>query len=168
MSHWYVIQTKVRQEHLAASHLLRQCYPVFLPIIRQDCRQRGRWRQATEPLFPGYLFSQLDLATDNTAPIRSTRGVIGLVRFNGQPCAIPTGVIDSLQSMQQAADGVICCQRLFKSGDKVIITDGPLAGLEAIFIATSTQERVCILLDFLGRQQTVKISHHHIAPADHL
>ena len=40
-----------------------------------------RWQGTVEPLFPGYLFVQLDLGRQNTAPIRSTRGVIGMVRF---------------------------------------------------------------------------------------
>ena len=85
MKLWYAIHTKPRQEDLAAEHLRRQEFEVYLPRIKQPRRYRGRWRDAIEPLFPRYLFIRLELGSENVAPIRSTRGVTKLVSFNGQP-----------------------------------------------------------------------------------
>ena len=161
---WYAIHTKARQEYVAMENLVRQSYEVFLPLIRQSRRRRGRWQAVTEPLFPGYLFSRLDLEADNIAPIRSTRGVAGLVRFGGLPCPVPAEVVENLQSLQESEEGVICTATLFQPGDRVSISEGPLAGLEGIFLASSGKERVSLLLDFLGKQQRIDISPHQIAP----
>ena len=113
---WYAIHTKARQEYVAMENLVRQSYEVFLPLIRQSRRRRGRWQAVTEPLFPGYLFSRLDLEADNIAPIRSTRGVAGLVRFGGLPCPVPADVVENLQSLQESEEGVICTATLFQPG----------------------------------------------------
>ena len=161
---WYAIHTKARQEYVAMENLVRQSYEVFLPLIRQSRRRRGRWQAVTEPLFPGYLFSRLDLEADNIAPIRSTRGVAGLVRFGGLPCPVPADVVENLQSLQESEEGVICTATLFQPGDRVSISEGPLAGLEGIFLAASGKERVSLLLDFLGKQQRIDVSRHQIAP----
>lgn len=165
MSDWYAVHTKARQEYIAVENLDRQAYETFLPLIRQSRRRRGRWREVTEPLFPGYLFTRLDLDADNIAPIRSTRGVTGLVRFGGLPCSVPQTVVDSLKAMQETDEGVICTATLFRQGDRVTIASGPLAGLEGIFLAETGTERVSLLLDFLGRHQQIHISRHQIAPA---
>jgi transcriptional antiterminator RfaH len=165
MGDWYAIHTKARQEYVAVENLERQSFEVFLPLIRQSRRRRGRWQTVTEPLFPGYLFSRLDLEADNIAPIRSTRGVTGLVRFGGLPCPVPVDVVEDLQNLQESEEGVICTATLFQQGDRVSICEGPLAGLEGIFLAASGKERVSLLLDFLGKQQRIDISRHRIAPA---
>ena len=164
MTDWYAIHTKPRQEYVAVENLERQSYEVFLPLIRQPRRRRGRWQTVTEPLFPGYLFSRLDLEADNIAPIRSTRGVTGLVRFGGLPCPVPADVVENLQILQESEEGVICTATLFQPGDRVSISEGPLAGLEGIFLAASGKERVSLLLDFLGKQQRIDVSRHQIAP----
>jgi transcriptional antiterminator RfaH len=166
MSDWYAIRTKARQEHIAVENLDRQDFETFLPLIRQSRRRRNQWREITEPLFPGYLFTRLDLDADNIAPIRSTRGVTGLVRFGSMPIPVPNAVVENLMSIQDRTDGIICTATLFRSGDRVSICSGPLAGLEGIFLATSGKERVSLLLDFLGRQQRINISCHQLAPAD--
>ena len=78
---WYVVATKLRQETVALQNLKRQSYEVFLPQITLRKRRRGKWQEVIEPLFPGYLFVALEAGVDDAAPIRSTLGCVGLVRF---------------------------------------------------------------------------------------
>lgn len=165
MPQWYAVHTKARQEHVALENLHRQAFESFLPLIRQSRHRRGRWREVTEPLFPGYLFTRLDMQAENIAPIRSTRGVSGLVRFGGNHVPVPDSVVESLIAIQDSTDGIICTATLFRHGDRVTIASGPLAGLEGVFLGASGEERVCLLLDFLGKQQRIHISRHQIAPA---
>jgi len=89
MSRWYAIHTKPRQEETALAHLERQGFDCHLPRARERRRARHRYALVTLPLFPRYLFARLDLATQNTAPIRSTQGVVGLVRFGLDPAPLP-------------------------------------------------------------------------------
>ncbi len=86
---WYAVCCKPRQEAIAEENLLRQGFHVNLPRIRIRRHRRGQWIDAIEALFPRYLFIRIDPYRCNTAPVRSTRGVVGLVRFGGQPAVVP-------------------------------------------------------------------------------
>jgi transcriptional antiterminator RfaH len=164
MEAWYAVHAKARQERLAVEHLTRQHYQVYLPLIRSPKRRRGKWRDVVEPLFPGYLFIRLDLQLHNTAPIRSTCGVTGLVRFGGEPLPVPTELIERLLGAETDSQGTIRAEHLFQPGDRVEIAAGPLAGLTAIFLAPSGQERAHLLLELLGRANRVVVSQHHLVP----
>src|SRR5450759_2270221 len=93
---WYAVCCKPRQEAVAEENLLRQGFHVYLPRIRIRQRRRGQWLDAVEVLFPRYIFIRIDPLRRTTAPVRSTRGVIGLVRFGGQPAVVPDSVMEAL------------------------------------------------------------------------
>lgn len=118
-----------------------------------------------EALFPGYLFVELDPHHESTAPIRSTRGAVGLVRFGDQPCAIPEPVIAGLRYAEPGADQPIDPTTLLKPGDRVTIIDGPLAGLTAIFKARTAAERICLLFDLLGRPNECTVAPYQVSLA---
>ena len=164
MSHWYAIQTKARQESMARDHLERQGFNIYLPMFRSVKRRRERWQTVVEPLFPGYLFAQLDIESQDIGPIRSTRGVVGLVRFGMQLLPVPQLFVDALIDGQPDGDAPVDLQAVFKGGDDVTIVDGPLAGMKAIFESVSGQERVCLLLDLMGRQNRVTVDARQIIP----
>ena len=165
MESWYAIHTKTGQEKVATEHLERQGYHIYLPLLSNSRRRRGKWRAVVEPLFPGYLFAQLDTNIKNISPIRSTRGVIGPVRFGGELCRVPVEVINELVCSQPDRFRLIDPARVFKPGDHVKIVEGPLAGVSAIFQAKSAEERVYLLLDLLGRTNQVVVSTHQVVPA---
>ena len=124
---WYAVATRPRMEGAARENLERQGYGVCLPELRLRKRRQGRWQDVNEPLFPGYLFVALDLAVDNTAPIRSTVGVRGLVRFGLRSPPMPAGSVEMfLGNTRGRRRGPLafCCRRfLAHSGG------GPLRGL---------------------------------------
>jgi transcriptional antiterminator RfaH len=160
---WYAIHTKPRQEELAAEHLDRQEFEIYLPRIKQARRFRQKWRDTIEPLFPRYLFIRLDLGRDNVAPIRSTRGVTKLVSFNGLPATVPDPLIDALVTSADPDTGLLHPHEdRFKPGATVTIVNGPLAGLEAIFKAHDGAARSIILLELLGKTRQLKIDRDHL------
>jgi len=165
---WYPVHTKARQEAVAEENLCRQGYVVHLPRLRAPKRRRGRWREVIEPLFPGYLFVEMDLALDDPAPIRSTRGATGLVRFGGYARPMPPGVVEGLIAAARCADdGTVCREQLLAAGDRVEIVDGPLAGLTAVFLAPTGEDRARLLLELLGREHSVVLSRHQLVMASH-
>ena len=89
MKQWYLIYTKPRQELIAVANLQNQAYNAFAPQVSVKKRTNQGWKQVNEPLFPNYVFIQLDDVADDWKPIRSTRGVSGFVRFgSGVPAPI--------------------------------------------------------------------------------
>lgn len=165
LAHWYVLQTKARHESVAERNLENQAFSTFLPWLQTQKRVRGRWQSSREPLFPGYLFVELDIVSQNTAPIRSTRGVIRLVRLGNTLRPFPEKILNALRQSQATGCDAIDPARLFKAGDNVKLVDGPMAGLNAIFKARNSQERVVVLLNMLGVETEVSVSPHQLTRA---
>jgi len=159
MKCWYLVHIKPRKEMVAEQNLQNQGYEVYLPLVQQLCRRRGHWIEVIEPLFPCYLFVCLQFGYDNVRPIRYTTGVRDLVRFTEEPAVVPDQIIASLRRTADCKTGLHHPKGpLFKPGNAVIIDAGPFAGLQAIFLAETGQERAIILLEMLGRENRVTVN----------
>lgn len=163
---WYAVCCKPRQETVAEENLLRQGFQVYLPRIRIRQRRRGQWLDAVEVLFPRYIFIRIDPLRRTTAPVRSTRGVIGLVRFGGQPAVVPDAVMEALLQREDAASGLHQDNRpLFSAGEPIKLVDGPLTGMEGVFTQQDGDKRVIVLLELLGKANKVRVDRDWIAKA---
>jgi transcriptional antiterminator RfaH len=158
MSHWYLIHTKIRQEWHALQNLERQGFECYLPCVQAEKLQCGALTVVDEPLFPRYLFIRLGsgLEGQNWAPIRSTTGVSRLVSFGNVPAKVDDELVDAIRSQISGPGGL---RRQFEPGQKVVITQGPFAGLEAIYQLSDGESRVMVLLNILSK--TVKM---YLAP----
>ena len=93
MKNWYLIQTKPKQEAEAQRNLSDQNYAVFFP--------KAFIKGKTVPLFPRYLFIELDDKSQNWTPIRSTKGVANFVRFGLTFAKVPNKIINMIKVQQQ-------------------------------------------------------------------
>lgn len=162
---WYAVYTKPRQESLAEAQLQQQGYEVFLPHMLCRRRHRERWLQRREPMFPRYLFVAPAHDEQTLAPVRSTRGVSGLVRFGSRIQPLTHGVIDALRRLCEAhGSEAEAPPTLFSPGQRVRILEGPFRDLDAIVHAQNGAERVAILLNWMGREARLDVSIHALAP----
>ncbi|GEK46784.1 transcription antitermination protein RfaH [Bisbaumannia pacifica] len=159
---WYVIQCKGGESFRAAEHLVNQAYEVFHPVLEVQRRRRGRLLWVEEPLFPHYLFIRLDRLASDWRPIRSTRGVLRLVSFGGEPLAVDDGLIEALRqgATHQAAEA----NHYFRAGEPVTITEGPFQALTAVFERHKGEERAIVLLDLLHRRQRLEMPVARLQP----
>lgn len=166
MSSWSAVFTKPRQEDVARENLARQAFRAYLPKLKQRKRRRGQWIEVIEPLFPRYLFVELDLGVQNISPIRSTFGVVDLVRFGQQPAMAPRGFVESLMAAEDPASAChLARAEPFRRGDRVVIASGPFAGSEAIFEEPTGEGRVILLLELLGRANRVLVDRDRVVCA---
>ena len=166
MKQWYAIYTKPGKELLAAENLSRQAFENYLPLTSERVLRRGNWREQVKPLFPRYLFICLDVTLQSTAAIRSTIGVSNLVRFGGEPAVVPSGLLDALQAQTDPATGLVVLDGpVFEVGDKVCLMDGPFRGIQGKFQGASGAHRSMILLDILGRENSVLVENDLLTSA---
>lgn len=156
---WYVIQCKAKESFRAAENLQNQGFEVFHPNLEVERLCAGKIKLISEPLFPYYLFIYLSDITDNWRPIRSTRGVLKMLSFGTTPLKVPTELIEELKQRIQPL-----AENLFKAGDEVLIDEGPLKGLKAIFETKKGDERVILLLNLLQKQQRVEVATRSVRP----
>ena len=165
MRRWYCVHTRPRAEAQALEHLQRQGFECFLPRLRRGVQRGGRRQVVTEALFPRYLFLRADADSTSLAPVRSTRGAVDLVRTAGQPASVPDAFIEHLQA-DADADGLITLPgRRLLPGERVAITEGPLAGLQGIYTQAQGEQRALVLLELLGGAQSVALPTCVLEPA---
>lgn len=154
---WYLVHCKPRQDIRASENLERQGFHCYCPVRRVEKFRYGRKQALAEPLFPGYLFIRLDRVNDNWHPIRSTRGVNGIVRFNQEPLPVQDEIIEQIRTR---LGGTAAPEPYLKPGEHVQITEGAFSRLEAIFVANDGEERVVVLLNLLQRDQELTFPLH--------
>jgi transcriptional antiterminator RfaH len=103
---WYLLQCKARQDNRAEENLARQGYTYFRPkIIKKHDSSNEKTNH--QSLFPSYIFIQLGIK-DNWGALRSTKGILKLVKFGEHPQAVEATVIeqikDRLESLAKIED----------------------------------------------------------------
>ena len=163
---WHAVVCKPRQEAVAEENLRRQGFEVYLPRLETRERSRGAWREVVKALFPRYLFVRVRPLYQNVAPIRSTRGALGLVRFGVEPAIVPKELIESIQARAAAVSDLHADPaRQFRAGEKVIVMEGPLTGMEGVFSCADGEQRAILLLELLGKANRVRVQSDWIARA---
>jgi transcriptional antiterminator RfaH len=111
-----------------------------------------------EPLFPRYLFLQIDVEEQSLAPVRSTVGVTDIVRFGAEYAAVLDEIVQELMNRAEPETGLHRLREpLFERGVQVRVSEGPFGGLEGVFECYEGEERASILLEVLGPQTRVRI-----------
>jgi len=150
---WYALQHKPAQGDRAVLHLQNQDVACFFPKIEVEKIKAGKRTKKLEPLFPGYLFVNLEQTDPMWAKLRSTRGITRIVGFANKPAAIDDAVIDHIKaSMDKVAE-----QGGIKPGQPIELDDGPFKGISAIFQAYDGEERAIVLITFMQKQQQVRV-----------
>ena len=99
----------------------------------------------------------------SSSTIGSTRGVRSLVRFGGAPCVVPGHLVydlmahcDSDALREQLSDAPL-------TGEKVLIEQGPFAGLEAIYVEADGETRAILLLTLLQKETTTSFANEEFS-----
>ena len=124
---WFAIQSKSRQERLAAARVAGLDLEVFLPQLREEQSAHDGIRRISRALFSGYFFSRFcPLESLNT--VRFTHGVLRAVGSGRFPIPVAPEMIRGIRERIQP-DGFIRLElRGFEPGEKVTIEQGPFQG----------------------------------------
>ena len=157
MKHWYLIQFKPNSYRLAERNLHRQRFETFLPMQKITRRKASRFVSDLKPLFPGYMFVSVnsDLAPWRT--INSTIGVSKLVSFEGKPKPLPLQLISGLM-LRCDSFGALLPPKSLNEGDSVEMLTGPFANFIATVDTIDPEQRIWILMDFMGQKTLMQVT----------
>lgn len=147
---WVLIYTKARQEIVANENLKKQGFKTFLPLI--DETNESNVFRSLVPVFPRYIFAQINLGLDNWTSIKSSYGVGHIVMFGEKFTSIPNNIIKLIQDKLNE-EGIYKESILtvdFQKGDSLTIKEGRFAGIDAIFLSNKSKDRVRLLLKLLN------------------
>jgi transcriptional antiterminator RfaH len=157
-SRWYVVQTHSHAEAKASWHLQRQGFEIYLPRYLKKRRHARRTETVIAPLFPRYLFAAVDMTSQRWLSIHSTIGVTRLVCAGDRPAAVPVAVFEALKRREDA-NGLIQLDHKpqFLPGDKVCVLGGAFHDCLGLCEGMTSNERVRILLELLGRKVRINL-----------
>lgn len=153
---WFCLRTQTKHEHIASAHLQQNKVDVFFPRIRfkRTTRMGPVW--VTEALFPNYLFARFDW-THSLRLVCHSPGVSGVVHFGLHWPIVPDEAIEEMRACLGNGEVHVIPPEVLP-GDAVQISGGCMHGLRAIVTQVMPgRKRVAVLLDFLGRQTSIKL-----------
>lgn len=149
---WYVVWTEARAEKAVAPRLDRMGYESWVPTYTTRRKWSDRYKAVTLPLFPGYIFCR-------TGPGRwhdliRVPGVLTLVK-EGMAAAILTDAYVEGIKRVIAAPGSdpepVTELPAFGPGEKVIVRDGPMAGMTGVVQEMQSRRVLIIWVELIGR-----------------
>jgi transcriptional antiterminator RfaH len=153
---WFCLRSQPKHEHIAAARLRAELIEAFSPRIRFKRATRRGPSWFTEALFPGYLFARFDWQ-NSFRIVTHASGVAGIVHFGNKWPTIPDTDIEELRRKFGEMELHVVDPEL-SEGETVQIATGAFRGLSAVISKVMpSQERVKILLEFVGRQTAVEI-----------
>ena len=161
---WYAVSTRSRQEKVAASMLENLAVSHFLPLINEERQWSDRKQMVALPLFPGYVFVQIARSSELQLRVLKVPGIVNFVGNQRGPLAIPESEIESVRAA--VFHGAGCSPHPFlKTGDRVRVVRGVLAGLEGTLIRCGEQSKLVISVEMIQRSVSVSVAGSDVKPA---
>lgn len=160
---WFVVHTQPKSEMRAVANLERQEFRTFCPAERRVIRHARKSTVVMAPLFPNYVFVELEHLVDRWRAINGTRGVVRLITNGDEPLPIPFGIIEDLQR-RMGSDGAMDWTNSLRIGERVVISEGPFAKFIGTLEHLDAAGRVQVLLDLMGRSVRVSVQNESVAP----
>jgi len=158
---WYALHVGSHCEKPVASGLALRGYTQFLPLYRSRRRWSDRFQDVDLPLFPGYVFCQLDI--NNRLPVLMIPGVVNIVGLGKRPMPVADEEIAAVQRV--VASGMLARPWPFlKTGQMVLIEEGPLRGVSGIVKEIDGTTQLIVSISLLQRSLAVKFPRQAVRP----
>jgi transcription antitermination factor NusG len=151
---WYALYTKHQHEKSAADLLARKGFEVLLPLYSAAHRWKDRSKVVQLPVFPCYVFLRANLV--RKLEVLRTPGVFWFVGSSGRACPVAEQEIDAVRRVTQGPARFEPHPYL-KSGDRVRIRSGALAGIEGFLIRFKNVYRFVLSVELLQKSVPVEV-----------
>jgi transcriptional antiterminator NusG len=154
---YFVIQVKTRSEEKYLSLAEQALEPVNIKLIwprrRLRIRRRGRWRELLSPIFPGYLFLEVEeINPELYWMLKKPPGFYRFLKSNHDIRPLPEQDARILARLISLGEVVNRSLAAFDEGGRIRIIEGPLSGLEGLIVKVDRRKgRVKVKLDLYDK-----------------
>ncbi len=149
---WFVAHTRPRREKKLVEYCTRQGFATTLPCYASAHKYRGKTVVFQKPLFPGYVFLQLDPLQKGS--VRQNDHVANLLEVFDQE-TFTRQLREILAALE--TDLEIRLAPAIGEGMRVKIKSGPLQGIEGWVEKRYGRTTVLLRLDFINQAAAVKV-----------
>ena len=158
---WYAAYTYPRHEAKVLDQLVRRDIESFLPRYRALHKWRNGCKvEVQSPLFPGYVFVRIQL--EQQLRVLQVPSVANLVSFGGVPAPLPGEVIERLKTTLATISAEP--HAFLKSGDRVRIKTGCLAGIEGILVRRASGYRLVLNVELIMQAVSIEVNAEDVEP----
>lgn len=154
----YVVQVKSGCEKAVLTAFKRNKITAYAPIKIFLIRRGSKWIKEEKIIFPGYMFIECNLSTDDYYIIKGITGVIRILGANNIPSPIPIWEKPTLQLICNNGDPIGISEAEMIEG-RLIVTSGLIGKLCGKIIKYNPrQKRATIRVTVAGRVKDVALS----------
>jgi transcriptional antiterminator RfaH len=162
---WFVVKSNPGQEKLARYSLEEHGVEAYLPMTQ---KLNGRDELVSVPLFPSYLFARLTRDSAQWCAVFSARGVAAVLGAGSGRTPVNDGIVAAIRARE--VDGLVRLGVADKPkigpGSHVVITTGPFAAFEGVFLQTIDKRRCAVLLSLFSGSFRAEAKTAHVALAE--
>jgi transcription antitermination factor NusG len=161
MELWYALRVRSNFEKVVQSALRNHGLDEFLPLYETVSRWSDRTKRVDWPLFPGYVFGRFDAA--NRLPVLMMPGVVRILGSSAGPIPVDH---EELQAVRRSIESGLPLMPwpYLAVGDRVVVEDGALAGLEGVLVRLKNRLRIVVSVNLLQRSVAAEINRSRVRP----
>lgn len=160
---WYIALTEPSRETTAAAGLVGRRFTCYLPtFIKSVWASRNKRRKVTRPLFPGYLFVELQLGNEPWDYVRSVPGIREFLKTAGRPVTVPVMALDRIKLKEEELLLPPKDRAAYWKGKEIEVMKGPFAGFLGPIERMNGRDRVQVMLSVFGRGVPVDLHESEI------
>ena len=161
---WYVLRTKTGHEDRVRSRLENktECLSVLLPKAEVMVTRNGRKKRFLKPIFPGYIFVEMELNDNFWYEIKNTPGVINFISSGNDPIPVHENEIEYIMTLVDGEKTPIL-ETTFEVGDAAQIVNGPFMGTSGVISEINIKrKKIKVAIDILGKQVAIDLDYDDI------
>lgn len=166
---WYVLQVPTGREDRLIEEI--RCYQVqdylediFAPRSVRKKKYQGKWQVYEEMLFPGYLFVISEAPEELYQALKRIPQMTRILGTGEKWTAMTANDIETVRRLA-SPQGKSLCERWrmnfsegYLKGDKIIIIDGPLKGMESSISRIDRHKRLAWLsMEIMGQPREIAV-----------
>ncbi|MCX7611046.1 MAG: UpxY family transcription antiterminator [Ignavibacterium sp.] len=151
---WYVLYTKPRQEKKAKEQLDKISIENYLPLVKKKNKWSDRYKIVDEVIIKSYIF--IFCSEKERIKALELSSIVRCLFDRGKPAIIPEWQMENFRKFIEKASDVFVYEGI-PTGRKVLIIDGPFAGIIGTIQKCLNKNYFSVTLDFVNRSVTTII-----------
>jgi transcriptional antiterminator NusG len=124
--------------------------------------RNGRKKKFLKPIFPGYIFVEIELNDNFWYEVKNTPGVINFISCGNDPIPVHENEIKYIMTLVD--DGkTLLLETAFEVGDLARIVNGPFMGASGIISEIDIKRnKIKVAIDILGKHVAIDLDYDDV------
>ncbi len=168
MNSWYVLHVRTGMEDTVCDVLTRKIPDCSTLVPKRKLKElrHGSWTTAVKTLFPGYIFVNTFMDAARYYALAGLPSVIGVLGGGDGPQPVSEEEMRTVFRLS-GGGGPPGISEAFARDGRVVVTGGPLAGMEGRIIKIDARRfRAKVNISILGQPRVVELGIHMITKSE--